>query len=130
MIGNGNKGKSFLLEKLSEYQIPKGFNVKTEGLSIRYGEEKDHKLAILDSAGQETPLLKINPKTKETKKDSNPNGLNNDDDNLKELINENKFEEYCRDKLITELFIQKFIIYKSDILIIVIGIMTLNEQQK
>ena len=28
VIGNGNKGKSFLLEKLSEYQIPKGFNVK------------------------------------------------------------------------------------------------------
>ena len=129
MIGNGNKGKSFLLEKLSEYQIPKGFNVKTEGLSIRYGEEKEHKLAILDSAGQETPLLKINPKTKETIKDSNPNGLNNDADNLKELMNENKFEEYCRDKLITELFIQKFIIYKSDILIVVIGIMTLNEQQ-
>ena len=102
MIGNGNKGKSFLLEKLSEYQIPKGFNVKTEGLSIRYGEEKDHKLAILDSAGQETPLLKINLKTKETKKDSNPNGLNNDNnnDNLKDIINENKFEEYCRDKLI------------------------------
>ena len=131
VIGNGNKGKSFLLEKLSEYQIPKGFNVKTEGLSIRYGEEKDHRLAILDSAGQETPLLKINLKTKETKKDSNPNGLNNENnnDNLKDIINENKFEEYCRDKLITELFIQKFIIYKSDILIIVIGNMTLNEQQ-
>ncbi len=41
VIRNGNKGKSFLLEKLSEYQIPKGFNVKTEGLSIRYGEEKE-----------------------------------------------------------------------------------------
>ena len=41
MIGNRNKGKSFLLEKLSEYQIPKGFNVKTEWLSIRYGEEKE-----------------------------------------------------------------------------------------
>ena len=127
MIGNGNKGKSFLLEKLSEYQIPKGFNVKTEGLSIRYGEEKDHKLAILDSAWQETPLLKINPKR--NKKRFKSKWLNNDDDNLKDLINENKFEEYCRDKLITELFIQKFIIYKSDILIIVIGIMTLNEQQ-
>jgi len=132
VIGNGNKGKSFLLEKLSEYQIPKGFNVKTEGLSIRYGKETDHRLAILDSAGQETPLLKINLKTKETTKDSNSNGLNydNNNDNLKDIINENKFEEYCRDKLITELFIQKFIIYKSDILIIVIGIMTLNEQQK
>ena len=131
VIGNGNKGKSFLLEKLSEYQIPKGFNVKTEGLSIRYGEETDHRLAILDSAGQETPLLKINLKTKETTKDSNSNGLNydNNNDNLKDIINENKFEEYCRDKLITELFIQKFIIYKSDILIIVIGNITLNEQQ-
>ena len=36
VIGNGNKGKSFFLEKLSGYQIPKGFNLKTEGLSIRY----------------------------------------------------------------------------------------------
>ena len=129
VIGNGNKGKSFLLEKLSEYEIPKGFNVKTEGLSIRYGEEKDHKLAILDSAGQETPLLKNNFQIKETKKDSNPNGLNIENDDLKDIINESKFEEYCRDKLITELFIQKFIINKSDILIIVIGNMTLNEQQ-
>ena len=126
VIGNGNK---FILKKLSEIEIPKGFNVKTEGLSIRYGEEKDHKLAILDSAGQETPLLKINPKTKETKKEPNTPESNNENDNLKDLMNENKFEEYCRDKLITELFIQKFIIYKSDILIIVIGNMTLNEQQ-
>jgi hypothetical protein len=90
VIGNGNKGKSFLLEKLSEYEIPKGFNVKTEGLSIRYGEEKDHKLAILDSAGQETPLLKINPKTKETKKDPNTLESNNENDNLKDIMNENK----------------------------------------
>ena len=30
VIGNGNKGKSFFLEKLSGYEIPKGFNVKTE----------------------------------------------------------------------------------------------------
>ena len=98
-------------------------------MSIRYGEEKDHKLAILDSAGQETPLLKNNFQIKETKKVPNSNGLNNDNDNLKDIMNESKFEEYCRDKLITELFIQKFIIYKSDILIIVIGNMTLNEQQ-
>ena len=115
VIGNGNKGKSFLLEKLSEYEIPKGFNVKTEGLSIRYGVERDHKLAIIDSGGQETPLL--------------TNELNNENDNLKDIMNENKFEEYWRDKLITELFIRKFIIYKSDILITVIGNITLHEQQ-
>ena len=59
VIGNGNKGKSFFLEKLSGYQIPKGFNIKTEGLSIRYGAQKNHIIAILDSAGQEAPLLKM-----------------------------------------------------------------------
>ncbi len=59
VIGNGNKGKSFFLEKLSGYDIPKGFNIKTKGLSIRYGTSSDHNVAILDSAGQETPLLKV-----------------------------------------------------------------------
>ena len=57
VIGNGDKGKSFILEKLSGYDIPKGFSVKTEGLSIRYATRVDHNIAILDSAGQESPLL-------------------------------------------------------------------------
>jgi len=51
-------GKTFFLEKLSRYDIPKGFNVKTIGLSVRYGTSPEHNVAILDSAGQETPLLK------------------------------------------------------------------------
>jgi hypothetical protein len=103
VIGNGNKGKSFFLQKLSEYNIPKGFNVKTKGLSIRYAEKEDHNLTILDSAGQETPLL----------------NNNNEIDN----------EYLLRDKLNTELFIQKFIILKSKILFIVVGNITLSEQK-
>ena len=103
VIGNGNKGKSFFLEKLSDYNIPKGFNVKTKGLSIRYAEKEDHNLTILDSAGQETPLL----------------NNNNEIDN----------EYLLRDKLNTELFIQKFIILKSKILFIVVGNITLSEQK-
>ena len=59
VIGNKNVGKTLILEKISGYQIPKGFNVKTIGLSIRYGKTKEHNIAILDSAGQETPLLKM-----------------------------------------------------------------------
>lgn len=62
VIGNGNKGKSYFLGKLSGYDIPKGYSIKTEGLSIRYGQAKDHNIAILDSAGQETPLLKDSSK--------------------------------------------------------------------
>ena len=132
VIGNGNKGKSFFLEKLSEYEIPKGFNVKTEGLSIRYGESETHNLAILDSAGQETPLLKEENVEENDKKEENINSSINQSDNtkdLKEIVVENEIEEYSRDKLISEFFIQKFIIYKSNILIIIVGNITLNEQQ-
>ena len=107
VIGNGNKGKSFFLEKLSDYNLPKGFNVKTKGLSIRYAVKDDHNLTILDSAGQETPLL------------------NNDN----YQINKSDFEYYSKDKINTEFFIQKFIILKSNILFIIVGNITLSEQK-
>ena len=129
VIGNGNKGKSFFLEKLSEYEIPKGFNVKTEGLSIRYGESETHNLAILDSAGQETPLLKEENNNKKEEKQYSTNKQTEISNDLKEVLEDNEIEEYSRDKLISEFFIQKFIIYKANILIIVVGNITLNEQQ-
>ena len=159
VIGNGNKGKSFLLEKLLEGKIPKGFNVKTEGLSLKYGTAIDHNVAILDSAGQETPLLKKDEKKGEDNKineeESNhepqrENGDNNLNDNKKKINNnvnniqkdnnekvseeskkdeETEFELYSRDKLITEYFLQKFIIWKSDVLILVVGNITLTEQK-
>ena len=157
VIGNGNKGKSFFLEKLSGYKIPQGFNVKTEGLSIRYGTKKDHIIAILDSAGQETPLLKMNndsennsnkkpiidkvilkdanDKIKDEKKINDEKMIVNNihkeklnDDQVSEN-EEIEFEKYSRDKLITEYFIQRFIIWKSDILILVVGNITLSEQK-
>ena len=57
VVGNRNKGKSFILGKLSNYPVPEGFNIKTEGISVRFGEKEDHCIAILDSAGQKVPLL-------------------------------------------------------------------------
>ena len=115
VIGNGNKGKSFLLEKLLEGKIPKGFNVKTEGLSLKYGTIEDHYVAFLDSAGQERPLLKRDEKKGE--------------DNKIKKDEKAEFELYSMDKLITEYFLQKFIIWKSDILILVVGNITLTEQK-
>ena len=161
VIGNVNKGKSFFLENLFGYKIPQGYNVKTEGLSIRYGSKKDHIIAILDSEGQETPLLKMendyenknikkpipdkvlpkdsNDKIKDEKntnneKDKETLNINNihkeqlNDDQISEN-EEIEFEKYLRDKLITEYFIQRFIIWKSDILILVVGNITLIEQK-
>ena len=48
---------------------------------------------------------------------------------LKKNEEETEFELYSRDKLMTEYFLQKFIIWKSDILILVVGNITLTEQK-
>ncbi len=49
MIGNSNKGKSFLLSKISKISLPSG--IRTEGLSIKYPELKgfeNRKLVLLN----------------------------------------------------------------------------------
>jgi hypothetical protein len=97
VIGNKNMGKTFFLEKLSRYNIPKGFNVKTIGLSVRYGTSPSHNVAILDSAGQETPLLKMEASNNE--EEFIPlEKLENKDKNLKEEIKENIEQEKIKNE--------------------------------
>ena len=161
IIGNSNKGKSFILSKISKITLPSGTSIRTEGLSIKYPEinekYKNRKIVLLDSAGLETPVLKENKKIKKEKakqmneindekheneevnKEDNEKNKNNkeneiiedeeeevpkNDKNEKEL-----FREKSREKLITELFLQNYIIYNSDILIVVVGILTYSEQK-
>ena len=240
VLGNRNKGKSFILAKLSGYQIKQGFSIKTEGISVKFSktDEDDNKfLIILDSAGQEVPLLKVenfennqkkelfqnneikekneieenneikekneieenneikekneieeNNEIKEIKeieekkeikdnneieekkeiKDNNEikiikekneieenkeikqkkennkieenkeekNKINNNQDNKNAQINadedfnkNSELEKLLRDKLITEKFIEDFIILNSNVLVLVVGSITLNEQK-
>ena len=113
IIGNSNKGKSFLLSKISKIELPSGTSIRTEGLSIKYPDLiqfKNRKIALLDSAGLETPVLKLDANIKEDK------------------VNE-YFKEKSREKLITELFLQNYIINNSDVLIAVVGILTYSEQK-
>ena len=144
VIGNSNKGKSFILSKISKINLPSGTSIKTEGLSIKYPEleeYKERKIALLDSAGLETPVLNeegekkeedINEKNEEKEnenleKDENKDskGKNeNEEKNQKEI-----FKEKSREKMITELFLQNYIINNSDILIIVVDILTYSEQK-
>ena len=114
VIGNSNRGKSFLLSKISKINLPNGTSIRTEGLSIKYPDlEKfvNRKIILLDSAGLETPLLldKTNNIT---------------DENINEIL-----KEKARDKLSTEIFLQNFIINNSDSLITVVGILTYSEQK-
>ena len=115
IIGNSNKGKSYLLSKISKLPLPSGTSIRTEGLSIKYPELekcKDRKIVLLDSAGLETPVL----------------NLGNQNNFADEKVNE-LFREKSREKLITELFLQNYIINNSDVLIAVVGILTYSEQK-
>ena len=178
VIGNSNKGKSFILSRISRIKLPSGTSIKTEGLSIKYpelDEFKDRKIVLLDSAGLEAPVLeenildendkieykeengknvndgnkKLNHEKKEVDTSKDNKEENKKDEYKKETnndineVNKNKtkgnddeekskieiFKERSREKLITELFLQKYIINNSDILLLVVGILTYSEQK-
>ena len=40
VVGNGNRGKSFILSKLTNFKVPSGFGIKTEGISLKYPDMK------------------------------------------------------------------------------------------
>ena len=128
IIGNSNKGKSFILSKLSKINLPTGTSIKTEGLSIKYPDliqYPDRKIVLLDSAGLETPVLIDGEYTACLKQDNQGKNLTNEEKNINDL-----FKEKSKEKIITELFLQDYIIYNSDILILVVGILTYSEQKR
>ena len=159
VIGNSNKGKSFILSKLSKIKLPSGASIRTEGLSVKYPEIKDNpnrKIVLLDSAGLETPVLvnEIEDLKKEEIENTKKSNIseNNEQDSESEkcefenenenyVINNNKksdpidnkseqlFKEKSREKIMTELFLQNYIMHNSDILILVVGILTYSEQK-
>ena len=145
VIGNSNKGKSFLLSKISKINLPSGTSIRTEGLSIKYPQLdicENKKIALLDSAGLETPVIKeeeienkIKEEEKDTKEEKNEekeeNEINeaNEDKKKKNINKRELFKEKSREKIITELFLQNYIINNSDILIVVVGNFTFSEQK-
>ena len=145
VIGNSNKGKSFILERISKIQFPSAYYINTKGLSIKYPDLQKHQnrnYVLLDSAGLETPVLDLNNEEEENDKENNinkdekkENEKNDDDnendknDNLLKKDAKNYFMEKSREKLITESFLQNYIIFTSNILIIVVGILTYTEQK-
>ncbi len=53
VLGNKNKGKSYILQKISGNQLPLGYSESTKGISILYTQNRIY----LDSEGFEVPLL-------------------------------------------------------------------------
>ena len=120
VVGNGNSVKSFILSKLTNFKVPSGFSIKTEGISLKYPDmkTKDGKgMVIIDSAGFETPLLE----SFDCKLDSLSN--------LDAKETNTKINDLAKDRAILEVFIQKYVLAYSDIIIAVVGQLTYSEQQ-
>ena len=109
-IGNLNIGKTYILSKITGYKLPSGHSITTQGISIKYLRIYETYFIALDSAWSDSPLLV-----------SEEFNLDFKNKNQDELI------EYVSDKKITEMFLQNFILFSSNILIIVVGQLSYSE---
>lgn len=111
VLGHFNKGKSFLLQKISDKKVPKGFNITTRGLSIKYPDiHEQTTVTMLDTAGIGTPICI-------------PEDENKQQDHFKK-----KLVSTASDTSLTENFIQSFVKKYSDVILLVVGQLTKQEQ--
>ena len=101
VLGNANRGKTFILQKISNLNFDGaiGYTVSTEGLSIKFPQDKQY--VLLDTLGNNAPILIDDI---------------NDDPRDKDDYEENVKNE-IKDRLITNYIIQNFIIKISDIIL-------------
>ena len=158
LIGESNRGKSYLLGRICNIDLPIGFNEKTEGISVKYLIIDQLNCALIDSAGGQTPIIKDNKNNKYFIKfikdfliEEEEKKLKNEGKNKEEIeiiIEENKkaeidieeiknkkenlfnrcLKKIISDKTITEQFIKDFAIFKSKIILIIVGQLTISEQ--
>ena len=163
VIGNKDRGKSFILSKIAKRDLPCGFSVTTKGLSISFPSYDANSIALLDSVGFESPLLECDGEDyilkSENEKETKDiyEKLNKIKDEIKELKKKkekiynirdkeneffrirNEFRKKLKNKedqiytltnerRITDFFLQRFIIENANVLLLVVGKLTIDDQ--
>ncbi len=118
VIGNQNKGKSFILGQISGQDIPSGYSIKTKGLSVKYPTIEKQNIILLDTAGFETPLV-ANDVYKLSK--------NKNEMEEKEYLDQ--VTEFAKDRQMTEYFLQRFVLTQANILLVLVGQLTYTDQK-
>ena len=122
VIGRENLGKTWILNKLCKEAFPSGFYFRTEGLSVKYSHEEKKKLkVILDSAGMNSAIFFYNEHQKQKYRDHCKLSENEDDCRVKELM--------INDRSLTEYFIQNFILYSCNVILVVVELLTQHDQK-
>ena len=117
MLGASGVGKTFILGKLLDNKNLQKNSINTRGISVIYPEIGSKKLfTCIDSKGSEEPIID-EKMTQEEIFDLN-------DEEKKKRI-----EKSSKDKKFIEIFIQDFIIDKSNVLIVVVDQLKFSEQK-
>ena len=118
VIGNANRGKTFLLRLLSNFkeldEVSKN-SITTLGLSIKF--PKDKNFILLDTVGFNAPLLidNIDQQKKDIRESS--------EDKFNKILN-----TITKGQIITNSLLQNFIINEADIIICLIAQLNYSEQ--
>lgn len=123
VLGRENVGKTYLMSKLSGVNLPTGHNLQTKGLSIKYSSKENIITTCLDSAGIHAPVYyfdeAVNQKYIKGDKKFESLDLNEKESKRLEMIN---------DKKLTETFIEDFILNSANVILIVVGQLTQDDQ--
>ena len=118
VFGEQNTGKSFILSRISGIDLPTGYSIETKGLSIKYPIIEKQNFIFLDSFGFNQSLVKY-------KYDC----INFQKDILSEKEYIEEMNTITSDRLLTEYFILNFILYYSNIPILVFEKLSFSQQE-
>ena len=116
IVGREKTGKTFIMNRICDLNLPVGNNFDTKGLSMKFS--KGDNIICLDSAGIQTPVYYYDNKLLE-KFSWSKEDLRNDEGIKDDMKN---------DRTLTDLFIQDFILKVCEVIIIVIGHLSQNDQ--
>jgi len=118
VLGYENMGKSFLLSKIMDRQLPQGKHTKTKGLCVLYPKDKLHPWTALD-----TPGTNISVKAEKVKNE------------LQGYFQTKKIEknEIMRmlfgDNILMEALLQEFVILHAQVILVVVSKLRRDDQR-
>lgn len=115
IIGGPRRGKTFILERIMKMKMGHNTSDVKKGIYLKFSEEKCKSIIALDSFGSQLSLKNILP-----------DGFDSDFYDYERTEAKN---EIVKDKLMTDKFIQNFIIHCSNIVIAVVNSLTSQEQK-
>ena len=107
VLGNSNRGKTHILQKLSGTKLPAGYQIQTKGLSIKVYEKEN---LLLDTAGTNAPLL-IDDYYESVKRPS-----------------QQEIHKIYSCQIITNYILQTFVTKISNVIICIVGMLTASEE--